>query len=564
MNKVNTQSNIASIRSTVARAQSAEARDDYNDAALHWRSAYNQSSDNAFFALRLVASLEKCGRSEDAELTALNASNRFSDNVAVAIEFGWLAARRRDWTLALLRWQNADVKFPENPVIVHVIGTAFLHLGRLRDSEAVFAKGHCKFGNDGVLAFAYATFPAKEARWADAVERLTKYVEQFPEQPNGFAQLGSMLRMAGRKDEAQRVLETSAMKFPVAASIAIELAKLVEPDWALSIERWKEVAETFPDDPAVHAGLGSALRRSRDHANAEEVLRSAQERFDRHYQIACEYAILASDKSDWNEAMQRWENVLRRFPGDEAAKAALARVRWSSSLNSALETASRSEGALISRPLDAKPPHNEGEVMARFESLGENCEFGLVQRQFLLEPLGLLRFSYVHQSGILRLLKTRFQGVGDPEFTQLDTNDNEFLTSDLRYGMNSHTYVAPHSVDPDIFFKEQCKRLGFLRRKLISDLEDAAKVFVITAHGDASDDLALDLHSAMGDYGNNRLLYVRASVEGSEPGSVRQVQNGLFFGFLDRWGGGNLTGRWNISYHNWLKLCQTTIAMLSL
>ena len=34
-------------------------------------------------------------------------------------------------------------------------------------------------------------------------------------------------------------------------------------------------------------------------------------------------------------------------------------------------------------------------TIAQFESLGDNCEFGLLQRQLKAEPLGLFRFSFI-------------------------------------------------------------------------------------------------------------------------------------------------------------------------
>ena len=37
------------------------------------------------------------------------------------------------------------------------------------------------------------------------------------------------------------------------------------------------------------------------------------------------------------------------------------------------------------------PPLNE--MLLEFESLGDNCEFGLVQRHFGAEPISLLRFA---------------------------------------------------------------------------------------------------------------------------------------------------------------------------
>ena len=260
--------------------------------------------------------------------------------------------------------------------------------------------------------------------------------------------------------------------------------------------------------------------------------------------------------------MRRWQGVVERFPRDEGAKSSLARVRWSASLSKiSVVTLAESQGATSVRGL--RSDTDQSEVMGQFESLGENCEFGLVQRYHNLEPLGLLRFSYIHEASLLDLLKTHFRGVGDPEHTQLDTNDNEYLTSDKRFGLTAHTYVAPHSVDREVFFREQCKRISFLRKKLLRDLENAQKIFIVTAHRPSSSDgSAFALHAALKEYGPNRLLYVRAEMPDLEPGSVKHIEDGLFFGNLDRWGG-NRNGTWSISQDIWLKLCQGTISALS-
>ncbi len=61
------------------------------------------------------------------------------------------------------------------------------------------------------------------------------------------------------------------------------------------------------------------------------------------------------------------------------------------------------------------------DLMLRFAALGDNCEFGLVQRQAGAEPLGLLRFAGFHIPAERRLgrlieaLDREFEGVGRPE-----------------------------------------------------------------------------------------------------------------------------------------------------
>src|SRR5690348_3255112 len=59
-------------------------------------------------------------------------------------------------------------------------------------------------------------------------------------------------------------------------------------------------------------------------------------------------------------------------------------------------------------------------LMLAFESLGDNCEFGLVQRQAGAEPLGLLRFTGIFLPIEVRLqklvaaLEHRFEGLAAP------------------------------------------------------------------------------------------------------------------------------------------------------
>src|SRR5579885_2880091 len=56
----------------------------------------------------------------------------------------------------------------------------------------------------------------------------------------------------------------------------------------------------------------------------------------------------------------------------------------------------------------ALPPD---QLMMRFESLGENCEFGLAQRRCGAEPLGLLRFASAPLEKLLAGLEGRFEGM---------------------------------------------------------------------------------------------------------------------------------------------------------
>jgi hypothetical protein len=82
-------------------------------------------------------------------------------------------------------------------------------------------------------------------------------------------------------------------------------------------------------------------------------------------------------------------------------------------------------------------------LMLRFESLGENCEFGLAQRRCGADPLGLLRFASAPLPTLLAALRTRFEGIGDWDQIEVRVSENgrEYLVFDRRYGFLYHPWV---------------------------------------------------------------------------------------------------------------------------
>ncbi len=60
-------------------------------------------------------------------------------------------------------------------------------------------------------------------------------------------------------------------------------------------------------------------------------------------------------------------------------------------------------------------------LMQQCESLGENCDLGVVQRAVGIEPFGLFRFSACDAAGVLALLRARLHPLGEHSDLWLDT-----------------------------------------------------------------------------------------------------------------------------------------------
>lgn len=181
-------------------------------------------------------------------------------------------------------------------------------------------------------------------------------------------------------------------------------------------------------------------------------------------------------------------------------------------------------------------------VVMKFESLGgtgHGCEFGLFQRKYGGEPLGLLRWADLGHELLTTALVNRFDGVGAPEFTEVfvPENSEEWWTSDKRYWMAMRSFVRTDQVTYEQMRAQVTKRQGFLRRKLIADLEEGAKTFAYKnmIRNLSSGELRL-LYEAVRGYGRNVLLYVRFADAAHPHGTVVPAAPGLLVGHIAHFG----------------------------
>jgi hypothetical protein len=196
------------------------------------------------------------------------------------------------------------------------------------------------------------------------------------------------------------------------------------------------------------------------------------------------------------------------------------------------------------------------QLMMRFESLGENCEFGLAQRRCGAEPLGLLRFASAPLEKLLAGLESRFEGMGEPDQVdvQVSENGSEYLVIDRRFGFLYHPWILAHEAEPKQVREREATRLPFLRRKLLEDLEEGRKIFVYHAMIPLSAADALRLFAAIRACGPGSLLWVELANSGHRAGAVEQVRFGLFKAYIDRFAPSE--NAHDLSLDCWVEICR--------
>jgi hypothetical protein len=202
------------------------------------------------------------------------------------------------------------------------------------------------------------------------------------------------------------------------------------------------------------------------------------------------------------------------------------------------------------------------QLMMQFESLGENCEFGLAQRRCGAEPLGLLRFASTPLSALLPAVKHRFEGLGEPDQIEVRVSDNgsEYLVYDRRYGVLYHPWSLVGEAAPEDILRREVSRLPLLKRKLIEDFEEGRKIFVYRGMQPLTHVLVSRLFAALREYGPCALLWVELQDAAHPAGTVEMLDDGLLKGYIDRFAPGE--NAHDLSLDCWVDICRNAYRRL--
>jgi len=192
-----------------------------------------------------------------------------------------------------------------------------------------------------------------------------------------------------------------------------------------------------------------------------------------------------------------------------------------------------------------------------FESLGDNCEFGLVQRRCGAEPfLSLLRFAGMELPNLLHALDVAMQNFGDPANVEIKLDDKtrpEFVVHERRYQASFHTFRYQGETNEGALLAGETKRLAYCARRFIGELKRGNKIFVVKRNEALQKDEILPLFSALSSYGRNFLLWMVPADSDHASGCVEVVIPGLFKGFINRFAPHE--DAHDLLLEDWLEVC---------
>jgi tetratricopeptide (TPR) repeat protein len=582
-------------------ARIAERKGNWAEAEALWRRFIAVDPKTWWGHANLAVTLREQGRVEDAEEVLRGAREALPDEPPLIAEHARLAEARQDWDASLERWIQMRERFPDEWAAYRGGANALHQLGRLGEMTSLLHEASARFpANDGVqIDLARSAEASKD--WPQAEKSWRRFVELNSAQWWGHTSLASVLHTQGKLEEADAALEAAQAQLPSEPAVFLEYARLADArnDSWLRLLRWQTVLERFPDQFPGHAGVAAALFNLGQPEGARDILAAAAQRFPDEAAPLFELARMAEWNQDWAAASDYWRRSIAIEPqtwwahtglatalyelghGDDAeevlararqmfsaeaevlrahAHLAYRREQWAEAYRRFVELyeadpdlAWEAMGDLRQRLADLKDivdlaadrwpieaSEDDEAMFTKFEPLGANCEFGMVQRRFGVEPLGLLRWADIRPDPLIMALNTRFAGVGDPDRTNIRRWHSPFRHED-EWNVIAHPYFSMHTHIPvDELRKEEeferiRRRLVYLRDELIADLEDGEKIFLYKERGfRITSEQIFEIYEALRTYNpHNRLFVVHLANDEHAPGEVYNLADGLLAGCLE-------------------------------
>ncbi len=555
---------------------------------------------------RIADALRAAGRADEAEAMVLDGQRIAPDAAPLFIDHAELAFERRDWALALSRFEIVRERFPGEWWLYKRIAEASREVGRLDEAEAVLLDGQRRCPGEADLFLDHAELAAAARDWPEALRRFEAVRDRFPGLWWPWRRIWQTLREMDRFDDAEHVILQGMELFPDEPALVFDHADLHQ--WAgrveEAVERYRIVHQRFPDSfwgyfllscslaTALHLDEAESMfietmrvfpgergplielvnltvlipadRRQISIAALGERVDDEIERCGETEDLLLARAQLAQLVGDYPGYLQRLLHVARLFPNARYVGEKIVGAR--EILLGRGELVPDESGAAASPPGPDGAPQTPRELLGWFESLGGGgpagitlygCELGYVQRHVALEPLSLLRWTGVDLPNVTRLFANDFAGVGQLETCDLGTVDDRYdwRFVDLAYELRcDHTHLDRLTVPREEALQMMCQRTKFLARKLREDLEDGEKIFVYRYLGPAPDEAdMLALAEAVNGYGRNMLFFVCRADERHEPFTVRLVHPGLMVGTIDWFAPDRF--RYPVNLDGWTRLC---------
>jgi tetratricopeptide (TPR) repeat protein len=594
----------------LAHAEVSRERADWPEAVSRYHALVDRFPDNPQAYAGLGGALVNANRTQEAESVLRDAMERFPFHAPLFASYAEAAVQRHDWAEALQRWKDAQRRFPDERRFAHRVFEAELRLtevtgafpsiaqspavidtrstgdapddarGQIREKlmqfESLGGRGlGCEFG---IFQRDYGAEPLSLLRWADMPH--DKLVQALESRFEGVGEPENTMLFLDRKHRPPEYCtqDNRGMMFMRAFIYEDEIS--YDQMWTQALRRLQFLRRKLIAD--LEAGdkifVYRITNRNLTDDEVDQLWRAVRGYGDttllyvryedaQHPNGSVEYVKpgLMIGYMDRFKQLASGEMTAAPANASWAAVCMKAHELWQAARNgSSLPAEEHLHAASMNSADSMQASHalTDQQLMLRFESLGgggHGCEFGIVQRDVGVEPLGLLRWADLDHHCLSAALETRFDGVGLPENTEIRVPPGEpdWWTKDKRHWMAMRTFIKGDAESYETMVELACRRLQYLRDKLIDDLTTGDKIFVYkNLVRNLTDTELTRLYSAVRSYGDSTLFYVRYEDQDHRNGTVEVAGPGLMIGYIDHFAFSPEDKPLGSARESWLALCR--------
>jgi tetratricopeptide (TPR) repeat protein len=175
----------------------AQNRLAWPEAITRWEAYRRRFPDRAVGYSAESIALRELSRFDEADSLVLEGLRRHPDDRELLANFAFVAAARKDWAQALIRWQVYVDRFPDQAAGYIQAGAARRELQQFDEADAVLRDALHRFPENREIISNLARNAYQRGDRLEALRRWKTYCERFPKDPLGQEQAKLVLQELG-------------------------------------------------------------------------------------------------------------------------------------------------------------------------------------------------------------------------------------------------------------------------------------------------------------------------------------------------------------------------------
>ncbi|CAE6837990.1 hypothetical protein [Paraburkholderia nemoris] len=181
--------------------------------------------------------------------------------------------------------------------------------------------------------------------------------------------------------------------------------------------------------------------------------------------------------------------------------------------------------------------------LKRFESLGDNCEFGFVLQHHGIHDGGMLRWTMIRDFRDLQsAIDRKFEGIYDIDDLSPCSPD---MVRDERFGIEFHTkmpivrtadgfdFATPKSERLSVHYFER-EKYFYLTEKFFNAAKRGSKIYVLKSINPIAQSVVEGVLRSLRRHGDVSILWVCEQDAANQTGTLEKLNNNLYRGFITR------------------------------